>query len=65
MDVFTLVIKKNRHYIYSVKSNNMKTTIQKSSAVFQSFKQIVTLLVESFESPQAKQFKRLKSFISE
>ncbi len=43
----------------------MKTTIRKSSVVLHSFKMIVHLLVESFESQQTKQFRRLKSFISE
>jgi hypothetical protein len=47
------------------KSNVMKTAIRKSSAVILSFKQIVHLLVESFESPQTRQFKRWKSFIGE
>ncbi len=43
----------------------MKTAIRKSSAVIFSFKQIVYLLFESFESPQTKQFKRWKSYIGE
>jgi hypothetical protein len=43
----------------------MKTAIRKSSAVILSFKQIVHLLFESFESPQTRQFKRWKSFIGE
>lgn len=47
------------------KSNIMKTAIRKSSAVIFSFKQIVHLLFESFESPQTRQFKRWKSFIGE
>jgi hypothetical protein len=49
----------------SHKSNDMKTAIRKSSAVILSFKQIVHLLFESFESPQTRQFKRWKSFIGE
>jgi hypothetical protein len=43
----------------------MKTAIRKSSAVIISFKQIVHLLMESFESPQTRQFKRWKSYIGE
>jgi hypothetical protein len=43
----------------------MKAAIRKSSAVLFSFKQIVFMLVESFESPQTRQFKRWKSYIGE
>jgi hypothetical protein len=43
----------------------MKTAIRKSSAVIFSFKQIVHLLFESFESPQTKQYKRWKSYLGE
>ncbi|MBY0479313.1 MAG: hypothetical protein K2Q24_16820 [Chitinophagaceae bacterium] len=40
-------------------------SVRKSSSFMQSLKQIVHLLVESFESPQTREFRRLKSFISE
>jgi predicted AAA+ superfamily ATPase len=40
-------------------------SVRKSSSVLQSIKQIVHLLVESFESPQTKQFKRWKSYVAE
>ncbi len=40
-------------------------TVRKGSSVLQSIKQIVHLLVESFESPQTRQFRRLKNFVSE
>lgn len=43
----------------------MKTAIRKSSAVILSFKQMVNLLIESFESQQTREFKRWKSFIGE
>jgi len=43
----------------------MKTAIRKSSAVIFSFKQIVHLLVESFENPQTRQFKRWKNYLGE
>ena len=40
-------------------------TVRKNSSVLQSIKQIVHMLVESFESPQTKQFKRWKSYVAE
>ncbi len=45
----------------------MKQTkpVRKSSSVIQSIKQIVHLLVESFESPQTKQFRRWKNYVAE
>jgi hypothetical protein len=43
----------------------MKTAIRKSSTVIFSLKQIVYMLVESFETPQTTQFKRWKSYIGE
>ncbi|MFN5134299.1 MAG: hypothetical protein ACK5DG_03205 [Chitinophagaceae bacterium] len=43
----------------------MKTAIRKSSAVIFSLKQIVHMLVESFETPQTRQFKRWKSYLGE
>lgn len=39
--------------------------LRKSSSFLQSIKQIVYLLVESFESPQTKQFKRWKNYVAE
>ncbi len=44
---------------------NQAKTVRKSSSVLQSIKQIVHLLVESFESPQTKQFKRWKNYVAE
>ena len=51
----------------SLNPNVMKKnpSVRKSSSVLQSIKQIVHLLVESFESPQTKQFKRWKSYVAE
>ncbi|WP_164972697.1 hypothetical protein [Lacibacter luteus] len=41
------------------------TSVKKSSSVILSIKQIVHLLVESFESPQTKQFRRWKNYFAE
>ncbi len=43
----------------------MKTAIRKSSSVIHSIKLVMNLLVESFESPQTRQFRRLKRFVTD
>lgn len=44
---------------------NQAKPVRKNSSVIQSIKQIVHLLVESFESPQTKQFRRWKNYVAE
>lgn len=43
----------------------MKTAIRKSYVIIYLIKLVVRLLVETLESPQTTQFRRLKRFIAE
>jgi hypothetical protein len=43
----------------------MKTALQKSSTILSSLRELILQITESFESPQTRQFRRLKKFVSE